>query len=160
MQSRRPKMLRFFLVALTGLALTGCAGMGRLMSYGMDQAHGQVRVGSEGFNVWVHPSDNTIIVQERFGGAIAGAFVEGASFNLVESSPPKDIARHAGAVFLSRFGCRAHEAITLEDITTEVVFTCEGEARPHRVEPRSVCSTSPLSAVNYDDPHSFEWVAC
>lgn len=143
--------MRIAIIAVSAIALTGCTGMGRLMSYGTDQAHAQVHVGRAGYNIWVHPSDDTIIVQERFGGAMGGALVEGFTLGAAETSPHLPIPRHAGALFLARFECSVEDAYELEGITTEIAFSCPEGVRPSEVDAR-ICADTPINPLDYRDP--------
>ena len=143
------KIKAILAASAAALVLTGCASTGRLMSYGSRMADAQVHVGRAGYNIWYHPSDMTIIVQERFGGGMGGAFLEGATFGAVETSPPIVVPRHAGAAYLARFGCRVTDAYTLEDVTTEIRYECDGSGRPGRIDERPLCADG--------DPYSSDW---
>ncbi|SFS42727.1 hypothetical protein [Brevundimonas viscosa] len=51
-------------VAAVCAALGGCAGTGRLFSYGVTQlADARVRLGEAEFQIYVHPSDPTLLIQ-------------------------------------------------------------------------------------------------
>lgn len=142
------------------IGLSGCAGMSRLNSYGFRMADAQVHVGRAGYNIWVHPVDSTIIVQERLSGALGGAVVEGFTFGIAETSPALVIPRHAAAAYLARFDCRVEDAYLLEDITTEIAYSCQGATLPVRIDERPLCTSGSAHSSDWQSPEELTLTAC
>lgn len=126
-------MTRLITCLLLAALVAGCASMTRLNSYGARMSDARVHVGRAGFAIWVHPVDDTIVVQERLGGALAGAIGEGLTFNAIDTSPADVVSRHAAAAYLGHFGCRVVDSWRLEDISYEVRFACPDGVRPGRL---------------------------
>lgn len=135
------------LILTAGLTLAGCAGMSRTLSYGNGAGEADVKVGRAGYDLLVHPTDMTVMVQEHFGGAMGGALFEGLSFGMADTSPPLNVSRAAAAAYLGLFDCRVTDAYPLDDITTEVAFACDTDRRPEDVE-YDICV--PASAAQAD----------
>ena len=152
--------MRPYIAAALCLSLTACAGLARLSSYGSRMADAQVHVGRAGFNIWIHPSDPTIIVQERFGGAIAGGFVEGLTLGAADASPPFAIPRHAGAAYLARFGCPSDDVWPLESITTEIRYACPAGVTLARIDARPLCASGSPYATDWREPDSLTLEDC
>ena len=129
--------------------MTGCASFDRLGSYGFRMADAQVHVGRAGYNIWYHPVDATIIVQERAGGAFGGAIFEGLTLGSVDTSPALNVPRHAAAAYLAQFNCHVVDAYELESITTEIGYECAGDERPSRIDDRPLCASG--------DPNGQAW---
>jgi len=92
------------------LALSGCAGTGRLMSYGTDMADALVRMGPAAFSVYVHPADDTLMLQRRM--------------SQTSNSDGPALITIAAQTFLDPVGCTAGSATPLAPGTWEVPFTC------------------------------------
>lgn len=59
-------MKRLFGVVLAATVLSGC-GTSRLLSYGGQLSDAKVELGAAAFSVYVHPKDDTLLIQRRFG---------------------------------------------------------------------------------------------
>lgn len=103
--------MRLLGIALAGaLALSGCAGTGRLMSYGTDMADALVRMGPAAFSVYVHPADDTLMLQRRM--------------SQTSNSDGPELIAIAAQTFLDPVRCTAGSAAALAPGTWEVPFTC------------------------------------
>ncbi len=151
--------MRIAIVILICGLMLGCAGFSRMMEYGSRLSDARVRIGDAGYKVWVHPDDDAILIQEFFGNAFAGAFAEGFTFGAVETSPPLPIPRTAAAIYLAQFGCSVTDIYTLEDITSEARFACDGDQRPGRVEGILCSSVDPYSEA-WRDGASIPLIDC
>jgi len=148
--------MRVLIVLGAGLALAGCASLARLSEYGETDAY--VHVDRAGYAIAVHPTENAILVRERFGGAMGGAFVEGLTLGAVDTSPPLPIPRLAGAAYLAQFGCSAVSAYPIEGTTTEVGFTCPDTVKPRGLD-EQICLRGSY-ASDWRDPDAIELVDC
>lgn len=57
--------MRKILAVVTGALLLGGCGTGRLLSYGGELSDAVVRMGPAAFSVYVHPTDDTLLIQRR-----------------------------------------------------------------------------------------------
>ncbi len=99
--------------------------MDRISSYGMTLADAKVHVNGHAFSVWVHPTDNDLLVQRGFGAAMGQSVVEGATLNAVNLMEPKPMWRAAAAQITDPLGCSVTDVYSLDNrITWEAPFTC------------------------------------
>lgn len=118
-------MRRFLALALAALTLTACASMNRALSFGNRFADARYTVAGKTFSVWVHPSEDVIMLQSTWGDAAASGFVEGATLGLAETDP----AYHtwmAGARYLAQpAGCEVRDLRPVDqDIHWEFDYSC------------------------------------
>lgn len=127
---------RTLFAALTmAAALSGCvAGMSRMMTYGNELADAKVRVGHRVFNIYVHPTDPTLLVQRGVAAAMGQGMAEGATFGATNLMSPMPIWRAAAQAVLDAAGtgCTVSEAYTLDNKTTwEARYACpDGKPLP------------------------------
>lgn len=152
--------MRALLILVSVLAVGGCAANSRLSSYGMRFADAKVYVGRAGYAVWVHPEDDTIIIQEQMGGAVAGSFFEGLTLGAANTAPPITFPRLAGSVFLAQFECRPIDVYQLEDISTEMRFDCPDGVRPTDLDGQRFCTDTDPYSMAWADPQSIHIVDC
>lgn len=113
------------MAALAALALAGCAGMGRMNTYGMELADAKVSVGTRVFSVWVHPTDSTLLVQRNAGAGMGQGALEGLTLGAVNANLPAPIWRAAADALLKQAVCTATDVYTLDNsITWEAHYTC------------------------------------
>lgn len=65
-------------------ALAGC-GTGRLLSYGGELADAKTRLGQAEFQIYVHPTDRTLLIQRSLG-QIAGGIDQSVEFTAAARS--------------------------------------------------------------------------
>lgn len=101
---------RMILAMVTGGALlSGCA-MGRLASYGSELADAQVNLGAAQFQLYIHPQDDTVLVQR--------------SLNQTATNDPPAIADAAVSTLLAPAGCVTTSVSALSPGAFEVGFSC------------------------------------
>ena len=104
-------MIKRLVVCAVALGLASCAGTGRALSYGMDLADAKVLLGAAEFQIYVHPEDDTLLVQRSLK-QIAGGQDSSVEF------------RAAGAQFIAPLGCQTASIQLLAAGTYEVAYTC------------------------------------
>lgn len=97
-------------VLISGLALAGCAGTGRMLSYGTDMADALVRMGPAAFSLYIHPEDETLMIQRRM--------------SQTSNSDGPALITVAAQTFLDPVRCRAGAATPIAPGTWEVPFSC------------------------------------
>ena len=126
--------MRLLVIALAAAALTGCAGMSRISTYNQTLADAKVTVGTRNYSLWIHPSDDSVLVQRGFGAAMGQSVGEGLTLGAVNFTEPKPIWRAAAMGLLGPLGCTVTDVYTLDNsITWEAPFTC-----PPGVVPRDL----------------------
>ena len=101
--------MRLIITTLLCLALAGC-GTGRLLSYGGQLSDASVRLGPAQFSVYVHPSDDTLLIQRA-----------------ISQTSSTDGAALIGIVaeqFLEPVGCTHGPAASIAAGSWEVPFDC------------------------------------
>lgn len=112
-------------VILVALPLAGCgAGFTRLTTYGGELADARTSVDGRNYSLYVHPSDDTILIQRGFGAAMGQAMVEGLTLNAVNMTEPKPVWRRAAEWLTDPAGCVVDDVYPLENISWEAPFTC------------------------------------
>lgn len=110
---------------LIASTLAGCgAGFARLGTYGNERADALTDVDGRKYSLFVHPTDDTILVQRGLGGALGQAVAEGATLGAVSMQEPKPIWRRAADWLLNPVGCATTDVYELERISWEAPFTC------------------------------------
>lgn len=102
--------IRAFVAAATCVALAGC-GTGRLLSYGGQLADGKTRLGQAEFQIYVHPSDQTILIQRSFG-QIAGGIDHPHEFTA------------AAQQFVAPVGCTVQPSQQISAGSFEAAYRC------------------------------------
>ncbi len=126
--------MRSAVIAVLALGVAGCAGMGRMMSYGSDWADAKVTVGTREFAIWVHDADRTLLINRNNGAAMGQGMMEGLTFGGVNGNLPAPIWRAAANGVLSTMGCRAVDVYTLDNsVSWEATYEC-----PDGVDPRQL----------------------
>lgn len=100
------------MVALAGcLALAGCGGTGRMLSYGMELADAKVRLGEAEFQIYAHPSEPTLLVQRSLSqiGGGTGTVPEFAA---------------AASKLIKPLDCAVTDAKQISAGTFEVTYSC------------------------------------
>lgn len=131
------------------VCLSGCAGLARMNTYTDEDGRASVHVGRAEYKISVHPTDETVLIQEALGGALGGSIIEGLTFGAADTSPPLPVPRLAAAAFLSEFGCGVGQIYPIEDITSEATFTCPDGVRP--------LSHASINLCTDDDPYGPVW---
>jgi len=103
--------IRIILAAVLCATLAAC-GTGRLLSYGGELADAKVRLGDAEFQVYVHPKDETLLVQRSLGQISGG---QDLSFEF----------QAAAARFLASVECRAGNATSISAGSFEVPYECD-----------------------------------
>lgn len=106
-------MRKAILATLMASALAGCAGTGRMLSYGTELSDAVVRMGPAAFSVYIHPSENTLMLQRRI--------------SQTSNSDGPQLIKIAAQTFLDPIGCRAGPASMLSAGTWETSFTCPSD---------------------------------
>lgn len=101
-------MKRAFTLALAAVMLTGCSA--RLFTYGGDLADAMVRLGPASFSIYIHPNDDTLLIQRRMSQSVIRDGAEMVSI----------VAR----TFVEPLGCTVGPTKELLAGTSEVQFTC------------------------------------
>lgn len=101
-------MKRFLVVSLAGLMATGCSA--RLFTYGGDLSDAQVRLGPAAFSLYIHPKDDTFLIQRRISQS---ASRDGAEIN-----------RIVAETFVRPLGCTVGNVKELTLGSWEVKFSC------------------------------------
>lgn len=117
--------MRTIAIVATAVLLSGCgAGFSRLGTYGNEMADAKTRVGNREFSLYVHPTDDTILVQRGFGAAMGQSVLEGATFGAINMQEPKPIWKAAAEWLASPLNCTVTDAYELERISWEAPFEC------------------------------------
>lgn len=153
-------MIRVLLCSALAISVSGCAGLARISTYHDADGRTSVHVGRAEYKISVHPEDDTILVQEAFGGALGGAVFEGLTFGAADTSPPIPVPRLAAAVFLGQFECSVEQIYTIEDITSEAVFACPAGVRPSSNGNVSLCTNADPYGPSWMDPSTIPFTYC
>jgi hypothetical protein len=119
-------MRRTVIAALAASMLVSACGTGfnRLTTYTQRQPDARTTVDGKGYNLFVHPIDDTILVQRGVGAALGQSFVEGATFGAVKMQEPMPLWRRAAEWLANPVGCTISEIYELERISWEAPFSC------------------------------------
>lgn len=120
-------MKRLVTIATAALMMTGCASVQRLSSYGTGQADAQIGVQGRRMNVWLHPSEASILTGMTVGDAAGGGFLRGATFGLAGGFKPDPREIDASlAAWLAPTGCSAAPVreIGKDSINFEAAYRC------------------------------------
>lgn len=104
-------MTRWLLLGVLGASLASCGGTGRILSYGTDLADAKVLLGAAEFQVYVHPTDHSILVQRSLR-QIAGGHDNPVEF------------RAAGAQFLAPVACETTGIALVAAGSFEITYRC------------------------------------
>lgn len=117
--------VRLMLVAGSAAALAGCASLGRMESYGNRLADAKTQVDGHAFSLWVHPTEDTIMVQRGMGGALGQGAISGLTFGAVDTAPMKPIWRRAAEWLTAPLGCSVTDAYSIDNkVTWEAPYAC------------------------------------
>lgn len=106
-------------------ALGGCASYSRLASYGNHLADANVYVDGKAYSIWVHPTDDDLLVQRGFAGAMGQSFVEGMTFGGVAPMAPKPVWRRAAELLTKPLGCAVTDVYSIDNRTSwEAPYSC------------------------------------
>ena len=149
---RRMRALVGVLLA-AGLATSGCvSGLGRMNEYGKHLADAKTKVGRDTFSMWVHPKEDSILIQKGFGASMGQSFMEGASLGTAHLQARKTIWEAAANWLVTPLGCKTTDAYSIDNrITWEATYTCpagvdlRGEVASHRTSLRQGVPLTPVS---------------
>ena len=114
------------LIAAVGVALVlgACANLGRISQYhGLGDAN--LRVDGQGYKMWLHPSDNTLLLQKGVGKMLTGGAAQGATFGTGGPSVAETPWFNAANALLRPLGCEAGQMTDLgQHLTWEATYTC------------------------------------
>lgn len=118
-------MKRELVVGVVCLALCACAGLSRTASYGNRLADAKTSVNGRAYSLWMHPTDDSILVQRGFGAAMGQSVVTGLSLNSLNLTEPKFYWRRAAETLTAPAGCTVTDVYSLDNrITWEAPFSC------------------------------------
>lgn len=101
--------MRVALAAAAALTVAGC-GTGRLLSYGTQMSDAVVRMGPAAFSVYVHPKDDTLLIQRRV--------------MQTTNHDSAELIRIAGTQFVQPVGCSITEVRSIAAGSWEAGFAC------------------------------------
>ena len=119
-------MMRRALVAAVALALlSGCAGISRALSYGNGWADAIYTTQGKRYEVWMHPKDNTILLNGSIGDAMAKGVIGGLTLGIAGRDADASVWMTGARAFLDPAGCRVKDLypVQLPD-SWEVVYEC------------------------------------
>ena len=130
------------LLALACVTSSCVTGIGRINSYGMHLADARVVVGTHHYSVWVHPRDNTLLVERGLGEGVAAATKE--SFEHRDTTDPTVYWRAAALAVVGPFGCKIDKVDPVDYRSAwEAAYSCldgvdiRGLVPSHRAEWRA-----------------------
>ena len=103
-------MRRIWLAAIVAAALAGCAGTGRMLSYGTELSDAVVRMGPAAFSVYIHPKEDTLLIQRRL--------------SQTSGHDGPQLITIAAQTFLDPIRCQAGSTRSLGPGSWETTFTC------------------------------------
>jgi len=113
------------LAALVAQGLAGCASLSRMAEYGSELADAKTTVEGRAYSLYVHPSEDALLIQRGAGAAMAQSMVEGATLNSVNMMEPKPYWRQAAEWLTEPLGCALVDLYTLDNrMTWEAPFDC------------------------------------
>jgi hypothetical protein len=116
---------RFLAVAVAVVLLAGCAGFNRILSYGNGWADGMYNAQGKRFEVWMHPKDNTILLNGSIGNAFGKGLASGATFGLAGRDPNYSTWMAGAKALLDPVGCKVLDLRPLQVQTSwEFDFDC------------------------------------
>jgi len=98
------------------LAIPATSHAGSLLSYGWRTAGAEETVDGKHFSIYIHPKDNTILLQPKMG----------ALFHDIPAQWPLVVWRQAAEAFVSPIGCGISDvkAMTRTGATWEATYVC------------------------------------
>lgn len=96
--------------------LASCAGLARVTSYGTELSDAYVRVGGYGFSVYFHPTDPTLLVQQRLAEQVP------ADSDLPWRDAAQRVLQEAGP-------CEVRSVTKLGPGSYEAAYTCANGGR-------------------------------
>ncbi|WP_453978584.1 hypothetical protein [Brevundimonas sp. Marseille-Q4549] len=103
-------MKRLGFAVTAALMIAGCASTGRMLSYGTDLSDAVVRMGPAAFSIYIHPKDDTLLIQRRMMQTSA------------HDGP--ELITIAAQTFLDPIGCTAGPSASLGPGSWETTFSC------------------------------------
>ena len=117
--------MRLVILIAAMAALGACASMDREESYGAKLADAKVQVDGRNFSIWVHPTDQALLIQRGFGAAMGQAVAQGLTMNAMNPQEPKPVWRRAAEQITGPLGCTLTDVYSLDNrMTWEATFTC------------------------------------
>ncbi|MET4683911.1 hypothetical protein [Brevundimonas faecalis] len=101
---------RVLAAAAAVLILGGCASTGRLLSYGVELSDALLRMGHAQFSIYVHPKDDTLLIQRRV--------MQTSNYD------GQELIRIAAAQFLEPVDCTVTEVRLIAPGGWEAGFAC------------------------------------
>ena len=117
-------MKRVIGVLGAALLLSGCTTFSRLTSYGGELADAHVTVVGHGYSVYVHPQDDTLLIQRRFAPGLMQSFGQGLTMGAAKFTEAMPYWRSAARAVLDEAGCEVGDVYLLDDRSWEARFTC------------------------------------
>jgi hypothetical protein len=117
--------LRIAFVLPFVLILSACPGFNRIMTYGTGWADAMYNVHGKRFEVWIHPTDNSILLNSTIGNAFAKGMVKGASLGIAETAPSYSVWMAGAKALLDPVGCTVKDLRPLkQEVSWEFDFVC------------------------------------
>lgn len=116
-------------VCLAAISLAGCAAVSRSASYGMELADAQPIVDGKAYRLYIHPREDTILMQRPMLTGMGQGAVRGATFGLVQAGEAYDPWKRAAVEFLHPVGCEVTDVYPLggQTGTWEARFKCPAD---------------------------------
>lgn len=113
-------------IAAVCLGLAGCAGMGRTVSYGTERADAVTTIEGRRYNLYVHPTDDTILMQRPIATGAGQAFVSGATMGIANPGFDERQWKAAAEHFVAPLKCEIGDVYLLgkNSGTWEARFEC------------------------------------
>ena len=77
-------MKHALLILAASVAVAGCASVSRSMSYGTELADASPTIEGRRYSIYVHPTDQTILLQRPVGTSVGQSFVGGLTLGIAE----------------------------------------------------------------------------
>lgn len=115
-----------FGLAILVAGLSGCAAVSRSASYGMELADAQPVVDGRAYRIYVHPQDETMLIQRPVMTSLGKSFVTGATLHIANPGAAYGPWKQAADAFLAPVGCKATDVYSLggDTQTWEAKFQC------------------------------------
>lgn len=116
-------MQRTIIAVALVLLVAGCAaGFSRALSYGNRFADARFELAGQEFTAWVHPSDQTIMIQNGYGAAVGAGVADGLGIGV---DAKFDQWRAAALHLLQPSGCQVENLRPLDQaIMWEFDYRC------------------------------------